>query len=142
MDGMDRGRIGICAGAVAGGIEMVRSFGWIVAVSIAGLLVFVSGIEAQGGAKFTSRERIAETMDSNPEWVVSILETILSSEQAAEFERALFPPVSGEEQKRRLEAVKTQLLRLGLSDSDPLVQAVAARADAIAVEGVEVAGDE
>jgi hypothetical protein len=121
---------------------MVRRVRWVVAASSVGLLVFVSGIEAQDAAKFTSRERVAETMDSNPERVVSILETILSSEQAAEFERALFPPASGEEQKRGLEAVRTQLLRLGLSDSDPLVQAVAARADAIAVGGLEAAGDE
>ena len=121
---------------------MVRGLGWAVGVSVAGLLVFVSEIEAQGGTRFSSRERIVETMDSNPERVVSILETILSSEQAAEFERALFPPVSGEEQKRGLDAVKTQLLRLGLSDSDPLVQAVAARADAIAVEELEAAGAE
>lgn len=121
---------------------MVRGLGLVVVLSSVGLLVSVSEGEAQGGEKFSSRERIAETMDSNPDRVVSILEGLLSAEQAAAFERALFVPVRDEDQKRGLETVRSQLLRLGLPESDPLVQAVAARANAIVIESAEAAGDE
>ena len=88
---------------------------------------------AQGG-KFTQRERIALAMDNSPEIAIAALETVLTQEQIAAFEAALLPSPSDAQKKAALGDVMLRLLQAGFSKDDPLVAAVDARADEIAVD--------
>lgn len=88
---------------------------------------------AQGG-KFTQRERIALAMDNSPEIAIAALETVLTQEQIVAFEAALLPSPSDAQKKEALGDVMLKLLQAGFSKDDPLVAAVDARADEIAVD--------
>ena len=88
---------------------------------------------AQGG-KFTQRERIALAMDNSPEIAIAALETVLTQEQIVAFEAALLPSPSDAQKKEALGDVMLRLLQAGFSKDDPLVAAVDARADEIAVD--------
>ena len=81
---------------------------------------------AQGG-KFTQRERIALAMDNSPEIAIAALETVLTQEQIAAFE-------ADAQKKEALGDVMLRLLQAGFPKDDPLVAAVDARADEIAVD--------
>jgi hypothetical protein len=114
-----------------------RIFRQIVLCSLAIVLMLAlltaGFVQAQGG-QFTQRERIALAMDNSPEIVIVALEAILTQEQRAAFEAALLPAPTDAQKKDALSDVKTKLLQAGFAKDDPLVAAIGARADEIAVE--------
>ena len=65
-------------------------------------------------SKFDDPARIANAMDNNPRRCVAMLDNILTPEQAAEFESALFPPATDAEKKAALENAKLGLKRAGI----------------------------
>lgn len=102
--------------------------------------LLVAGWAHADGAKFSHRERVVLAMDNSPELVVDALEKVLSQEQIDAFESLLLPKPTDTEKRAALDSAKAALLRAGFAQDDPVVSAVAARADAIKVDEAPAAG--
>ena len=103
------------------------------AVALMGVLL-VGGLVHTAGAQFNQRERVAVAMDNSPEAVVAALESTLTQQQLDAIESALFPAPTDLEKRSALDDVKLKLLRAGFAADDPLLAAIDARVDEIAVE--------
>jgi len=103
------------------------------AVVLMSALLAAGFAHAQGG-QFTQRERIALAMDNSPALVIAALEAILSQEQIAAFEAALLPVPTDAQKKDALSDARTKLLQAGFAKDDPLLAAIGARANEIAIE--------
>lgn len=103
------------------------------AVALMGVLL-VGGLVHAAGAQFNQRERVAVAMDNSPEAVVAALESTLTQQQLDAIESALFPAPTDLEKRSALDDVKLKLLRAGFAADDPLLAAIDARVDEIAVE--------
>lgn len=103
------------------------------AVALMGVLL-VGGLVQAAGAQFNQRERVAVAMDNSPEAVVAALESTLTQQQLDAIESALFPAPTDLEKRSALDDVKLKLLRAGFAADDPLLAAIDARVDEIAVE--------
>lgn len=105
----------------------------VLAIVLMLALLTAGFVHAQGG-QFTQRERIALAMDNSPEIVIAALETILTQEQISAFEAAVLPSPTDAQRKDALGDVKTKLLQAGFAKDDPLIAAIGAGADEIAIE--------
>lgn len=70
-------------------------------------------------SQFRNREEVTERFRNNPDQIVTLVEGVLSDQQVASIEVALFPQPSVEERKKALEAARRVLVRAGIQSDDP-----------------------
>lgn len=82
---------------------------------------------------FGNREEVVERFHNNPDRIVALVEGVLSDEQVASIEEALFPQPSEEERKEALEAARRILVRVGIQSDDPALLTLESEIAAIEV---------
>lgn len=109
---------------------------WI-AVMMLSLLIGLLAVQvwAQTQAGFADPEAVAAYLDGNPELSVRFLEETLTAEQLAALEARMFPPADNTKLKGELIRVRRELTRLGLTDSDGVIQAIDTRIDTLGAGG-------
>lgn len=105
---------------------MSRISGLTGAALLAVLLAAAGTVGAGNGgtARFSDPERLAALMDSAPERVMHVLEGVLSEEQVAQVETALFPEASTWQKVRALEQARKELVRAGFDEHGGVLAAV------------------
>ena len=99
----------------------------VTGVLLLGVLVAAAGaVGAQTGARarFSDPERLVAVMDSTPERVMRVLESVLSPEQVGAVEAALFPEGGAWDKTRALERARKELVRAGFEEQSDVVAAV------------------
>ncbi len=100
------------------------------AVVLAGA-VTTEHVAGQTEARFSDPERVQLFLDNHPDAAVKLLESVLSQEQAAALEKAMFPEPSEDEKRSAYETVQATLKRIGLGADDALQQTVSARIESL-----------
>lgn len=75
-------------------------------------------------AAFRDTRAVAERLNNNPGQIVSLMEGILTPDQVASFEDALFPAADEATRRRALEEARTILVRAGVPSEDSAVAAL------------------
>jgi hypothetical protein len=120
---------------------MKANWGW--SVSCAGLcVVFLAGVcgercwgsSSSDSGVFTDSERVARFLDNSPDAAVRLLEGVLSREQGATLEKAMFPEASMDEKRQAYKEIDMALSRIGVNADDSLRKGVAERIESLASE--------